>query len=460
MAHAQLSPSGWARWSRCPGSVAACDGLPDTSNAYSDEGTAAHAVLEHVLEIRYGGVFPDPDYKAESFIGERVNVANEGDEPRIVVVDADMAEHVQTVVDYVARRVHELSATGPVMVHPEVKVAPAKALGTEDCGGTADVVIVSDAELEVVDLKYGRGRVVEIGTPDLPNGQLMLYLLGAMESWWEQPGQGFRITIAQPRAPHADGAIRSLALGPDEVTCFVSAAQVVLANLDAAPGLRVAGEEQCQWCKAKRTCRAYAEWSSAGVGAPTDWAGPEAFATATLYATQDPATLDDDELVGILQHADIYRGFLNAVEEWAHEAMVKGTAPAVLSSTFKLVNGRSQRKWDGTEETIAEHLKKIRWRSPEGKTTGLGKREIYNEALKSPTQIEKLLKSAKALLSQTHWDAFNRLVTKPEGSLQLVPVTDPRPPAAPKDPAVMFPTMPVADAPALPEFILASDLFD
>jgi hypothetical protein len=59
--------------------------------------------------------------------------------------------------------------------------------------------------LEVVDLKGGRGVVVEVkGNP-----QLRTYALGAMLA---NPGidvSHVQVTIVQPRAPHKDGRIRS-----------------------------------------------------------------------------------------------------------------------------------------------------------------------------------------------------------------------------------------------------------
>ena len=48
-AHAQLSPSSAVRWMTCPGSVALCKDIPDTSSASADEGTMMHTVAAHCL---------------------------------------------------------------------------------------------------------------------------------------------------------------------------------------------------------------------------------------------------------------------------------------------------------------------------------------------------------------------------------------------------------------------------
>ena len=47
--HSVLSPSGAHRWMRCPGSIAAESGMPDTSSKYAAEGTAAHELASKCL---------------------------------------------------------------------------------------------------------------------------------------------------------------------------------------------------------------------------------------------------------------------------------------------------------------------------------------------------------------------------------------------------------------------------
>ena len=442
MGHATLSPSAAERWMTCPGSAAACADYPDTTSPYADEGTAAHAVLESTLKRRFN-VFGSPRMTAHDAVGERINVADEGSEPRLVSVTDDMAEHVQTVVDYVANRVVEMKAKGPVVVVPERKVSPAWALGTEDCSGTADIILVSDAEIEVIDLKFGRGVVVEPGNRERPNPQMGLYALGALGEWTLRPGQTVALTVAQPRAPHPDGPIRSLAgLDAADLQQFTTRVRLAIEATRGTDAPRVASEHGCRFCKAKRECRAWSEFASASIGAPTSWDKDAFLAEATAFTTQRPATLTPTEVVRILQSADLFRGFLGAMEDWAHEALTKGTAPAELLAAYKLVHGRAQRRWmEANDASIAAALLKIRWKDPATeKSTGLGKKDIYNEALKSPTQVEALLKAAArgGGITPTHWEAYTRLVEKPEGKLQLAPITDPRPAAGTKDPATMF----------------------
>jgi hypothetical protein len=148
----------------CPGSVYALEGVEDRGSGYAREGTAAHALFEALLRERYEGLFPDENVTAYRWIGHKFNVAEEGQEPIFISVDQEMAEHVQDVLDYVARRVAEMGPT--CIVYPERRVTPKWATGHDDSDGTADCTLVSDTEVEVIDLKYGRGVRVEVSTYD------------------------------------------------------------------------------------------------------------------------------------------------------------------------------------------------------------------------------------------------------------------------------------------------------
>jgi hypothetical protein len=454
--HRRLSPSGAERYLWCLGSIYATDGIIDRGSSYADEGSGAHCLLEVVVLEKYD-IFGDGKANCYTHIGRRFNVADEGKEPVFITVDMDMANHVQTVVDYIDRRVQEMSV-GPngertrVEVYAERKVSPYWILKSHEHDGTADVTLVSPYEVEVVDLKFGRGVVVEVGTRERPNPQFMLYTVGAVEGI-KLDGLTFSITAAQPRAYHQDGPIRSLrGLTAGDILGFATwfKERVALIKPDAP---RTASEEACRFCKAKKggqrkdgtmatPCRTYVEWASQEVGAPTSYDKASFMAEIQAFATRNPQELTPAEAVRILKGTDILKGMLIAVEEWAHEAL-KGDAPPELAAAYKLVRGRSQRRWvfENEESILKDLTGKLRWKDPvTGKTTGLGKKVLVTEKLKSPTQVELLLKAEaqnNENFTSTHWEAFKRLVTKPEGSLQLAPISDERENAVPRG-AAMF----------------------
>ena len=74
-------------------------------------------------------------------------------------------------------------------------------------GGTADAVLYfpETRTMEVVDLKGGKGIIVEVEG----NTQTRVYALGAVLACAGLPVATIKSTIIQPRAPHKDGRIRS-----------------------------------------------------------------------------------------------------------------------------------------------------------------------------------------------------------------------------------------------------------
>ena len=148
MAHAQLSPSSAVRWMTCPGSVALCKDLPNTSSKYADEGTDAHELAAICLT--------PPGCKAADHIGRTMTEGH--------VVDADMAAHVQRYVDYVV----DIAAAGVFFVEQKLDISGIT--GEKDAHGTSDAVVIEGDELCVVDLKYGMGEPVEADN----NPQLMI----------------------------------------------------------------------------------------------------------------------------------------------------------------------------------------------------------------------------------------------------------------------------------------------
>ena len=96
-AHAKLSPSSAYRWFRCPGVIRATAGLPDDSNEYAREGTAAHTLAERCL---LSGT------DAAKWIGThegriRVDYTDHNGKPatQFFIVDLPMAEAVQVYLD-------------------------------------------------------------------------------------------------------------------------------------------------------------------------------------------------------------------------------------------------------------------------------------------------------------------------------------------------------------------------
>ena len=154
-AHVELSPSSSHRWMHCPGSIEAERGLPDSDTIHSREGTAAHALGELAFTR---------NRHPETWLGDVV----EG-----ITVTQEMVDNVEVYVDVLRDY-----ADGADIVRIERKLAipremnpPGPMMGTSD----ANFVYESARLLRVVDLKYGKGVVVEAED----NPQLGYYALMA-----------------------------------------------------------------------------------------------------------------------------------------------------------------------------------------------------------------------------------------------------------------------------------------
>lgn len=383
--HSPLSPSGAKRWMTCPGSVAL---LAETRQIYP---------------------------------------------PRQVVFDADYAAAVQEILDYVAKRIEAISGqtNEPVQVIAERKVSCEKYLGTNDCDGTADITLLTSAYIEVIDAKFGSGVAVAVDDP-----QTELYLLGALaEAVGPLLPKYARRTIAQPRCPTITPRIRWVDVDIDDwmdptILRFQNA--VVATKQPDAP--LQASEDGCRFCdvKTENSCKEYTRWTLRKAGVlDEDEDIPETsegvFNKIQHFAVREPYQLTGAQLRGILDGIEVLRGALTAISAHAVDLMIKGNAPPELTSAYKLVHGRSNRKWaqDGAE--TERRLKKIKIPDPtkgEGRERALGKKDIVETKLKSITAIEVMLKTAGVSTKDARMDAFRALITKPEGALTLAPLSD------------------------------------
>ncbi|MCS5737079.1 DUF2800 domain-containing protein, partial [Herbiconiux sp. CPCC 203386] len=172
----------------CPASLAAERGIPESISPHAAEGTAAHAVAEAVLRaLNPSWVKTRPNFSkrcASDYVGETI----EG-----WTITDDMAEPIQTYIDTV------LAAAQGNTLHIEQRVDFSHVVGVRNSFGTADAIIINGDELQIHDLKFGRGVRVDAEN----NYQLMIYALGALPVF--ELGSEFstvRLFIHQPRLNH------------------------------------------------------------------------------------------------------------------------------------------------------------------------------------------------------------------------------------------------------------------
>jgi hypothetical protein len=361
-AHSRLSASGSSTWINCPGSVAAQDGIADKGSEFAQEGTNAHELAEWCLKTGLA---------AGDLVGEQVT------EELGFIVTADMASFVQEYLDYVR------SIPGDLMIEQRVDYSDWVAGGF----GTSDAIIINDQSMTVVDLKFGQG--IKVYAKE--NTQGILYALGAYAlTKGIYDIQTIRVVIHQPRLDHVD----EWDLSVEDLLSWGSFLQTKSEEALAPDAPRVAGEKQCQWCKAKPTCPALAAHTTKII--------------ASDFVNCDPTPVNKlslDQMSDALANKKLIISWLDAIENLAVDRLRNGES----FPGFKLVAGRSSRDWiDESEAEAHMHL------NLEVPVTAL-----YTQKFITPAAAEKLLGKKKA-------GALQDYITKSEGKPAMVPESDKR----------------------------------
>ena len=378
--HAGLSPSGAHRWIPCPGS--------------------------HALEAR------EP-FEERKFSGE---------------VDEDMARDVQVYVDNIRRYMAGDGITaGALLVEQAV---PVDHITHEDgATGTADAVILFPDEIQVHDLKFGKGKLVTAED----NYQMQLYASGVLRKLLEPADRpddaSILLVIHQPRIVDAPmewrttwGALRAFEIKAEESALKATAIreQGLPLALNGHGGYLnlTPGDEQCQFCKAKAECPALAKVVQDAVGAEfEDLTNVDKPGIAADILPRDI----DHELLGLKFAAtDLVEMWVSAVRAKVEGELLRvGNDPDVCFALgSKLVLGRAgNRKWTD-EEAVKTYLKK---------SARLKDEVMYKFTLITPTRAEELFMPKKGVKNPKRWETLEALITRADPKPSVAPLQDPRP---------------------------------
>lgn len=368
--HAKLSASGAKKWMACPGSVVLESQIPEKESSYAQEGTTAHALGEAKIRLALKEITRAKYHKAI----------------KDLEITEDMEQYTDDYRDFVIERYNAAKTKTPdavLLLEQRLDFSAWVPGGF----GTGDVVIIAEGEIEIIDLKYGQGVLVEAEN----NPQLKLYALGAIAEFDYLYGiNSVTMTIYQPRVDN----ISSCQILVEDLLEWADTEVVSKAALAHSSTEKFYVGKHCDdgFCKARPICRAYAE---------------QKLAMAAYEFTQ-PSALSVDEIADILEHAESLSKWATLVKDYALDQAVNH---GVAYPGYKVVEGRSNRTWSIDETLVAAQL------------IGKGYRDddIWPRKLKGITAMERFLGK------KTFNEILGEYVVKPQGKPTLVPFDDNRP---------------------------------
>lgn len=338
--HAILSPSSSERWLNCTPSARLADAAGSKTSEYAEEGTTAHELAEYVLGCWTDGTFlPECE---EMPVPE--NIASNK------YYSEEMKEAISHYIGFVTGEFYEMQKGpfgGSVRMYLEEKLdisgyAP-------ESFGSADVSLVSEQILHIIDLKYGKGVKVPAESP-----QFKMYALGVVAKFGGPKVKRIRMSVAQPRLKHFE------TIEMDARDLLDWAEKVLRPKAKLAyegKGEQVVGS-WCQFCPVKATCRAQKNEI-----------------IKDFEDHPDTLIMTDEEIVEMIGKIDRYKSWLESINQYAYTEAMKGKK----WDGYKLVEGRSARKIVDPDKVRDKLL-----------NTYL-EDEVLNISLKGITDLEKLM---------------------------------------------------------------------
>lgn len=371
--HSKLSASSANRWIHCPGSVHMAGMFLATSSPAADEGSLAHALAEARLNGITG--LDELEGKVQAFYKAHPNLSGDF---------AEMTEYIDPYVDFVNGLYQEtLRADSSAVMLTEQRLDFSEIV--PGGFGTADVVIIGDGRVTVIDLKYGKGVPVSAKN----NPQIRLYAFGAIGEYdIVYDFDRVKMVIYQPRLNQVTDEEMSV----DDLKAWAEntvkpAAAAALSDHPAyCPG------EWCtsHFCPGAGACRARAEHALA----------------IERHSGKDPALLTDEEISDALTRADALQKWIKSLNKYAlNEAIAGHAIPG-----WKVVEGKSVRTYSDEDKVADKAIK-----------AGFDKALLYKSSLIGITEMEKLMGKKKFA------EVLGDLIVKPTGAPKLAPDADNRP---------------------------------
>ena len=251
--HTVASPSALHRLMRCPGSAVLCKSVPEQSSKYAEEGTLFHSVMEYILKSKLGEQVTNKWVRM--YIDTYSTIALEKE-----AID-EMVDCVQGATQW-----FNLNFVNATQIIAETRLPM---YYSDRDYGTADVIVLFDDRLVIVDWKYGKG--VDVSPNNNP--QLISYAVSALKYLSSQHidirnFKEIETIIYQPRI-YTGETVKSYKYAMQELVqqskIIKEAVDKVYALYSKSANSKIvkenlsASEEACKFCPAKMICKAYAK---------------------------------------------------------------------------------------------------------------------------------------------------------------------------------------------------------
>ena len=317
----------------CPASVKLVQQIPskDIPNEFADRGTLLHNVIADVLEFNEA---------PEKYIGTKYK-------EQVLT-----QELIDEKINVALAALKEIDPTDKMAFAIETRVGfdtflPGVFGSTDLLGRIGDRAIV-------LDWKFGDGVLVDAEE----NYQLLFYAAAAMRTdkakWIFEGATEIECIIVQPPE------IRRWVTTPQRVALFEQELRRAVHESHSEAASMAMGDH-CRWCAAKPIC-------------PKMTGQVERVLQTKLQA------LPIDQIAMQLEQADAIESYIKDLRTLAAQMLEHG----VRVPGFKLVAKRATRQWVDEDKVVA-------W----GTDAGLFTIDLWERKLKSPAQLEKVLKTHK-----------------------------------------------------------------
>ena len=375
--HAILSASTAHRWLVCtPSARLELEEGQEECSVYAAEGTAAHRLAEIKLSHLFGKTsFGEYTQELEEFMSN----------PEFAkYYNNEFEEYVDEHVNFVIQQTEELKN---FHIYFELRVNFANVV--PQGFGTADVVIVTEGTIHIIDLKFGAGVPVSA----INNPQLRLYGMGTLNLF---PNTEYiKMTINQPRLESRDTETL------DKKTLLDWAFNFVMPRAEEAikgEGNLHATADACKFCKLRGKCKERADMQLA--------VAQREFSIVDQKKNL-VQNLSVEQISNILEIAPLFIDWFKDVQSFALGQLAAG----VKIPGYKLVEGRSNRII--TDETkVKEILLEV----------GFTEDEIMK-----PREMQGISKLEALVGKKLFAEICKDYLVKPMGKLTLAPESDRRP---------------------------------